>query len=146
MLTTPHAAAGVALGITLGNPVLVIPAALTSHFLLDCVPHWQETLAPYEPTWKSYVRIPIDVALAIGLTIWAAHMQPSCVPAIWAGAIAANIPDLDMVVVPLPAIKRGLMRRYWDWHCRIQRETSSLWGVAPQLAVIAAAILSVQLI
>lgn len=146
MLTTPHTAAGVALGVLIGNPILVIPAAIASHFLLDRVPHWQETLAPYEPTWKTYIRVPIDISLAVGLTMWAAHAQPAYAAAIWAGAIAANVPDLDTVVVLLPAIKRGMVQRYWDWHCRIQRETSSLAGIIPQLAIILAALLTVQLI
>lgn len=139
MLTTPHAAAGIALGVVLGNPLLVIPAAVASHFLLDCVPHWQETLAPYKPTWKTYVRVPIDITLAVGITIFAAHEAPQHAAAIWAGAVAANVPDFDSLVVLVPNIKRGLIRRFWDWHCAIQRETSSLWGLVPQLAVVALA-------
>lgn len=143
MLTTPHAAAGIAFGVVLGNPVLAVPAAIVSHFLLDRVPHWQETLAPYTPTWKTYVRVPIDIALTLGLTVWAAHIQPGQAAAIWAGAIAANVPDLDTLVVVVPAIKRGTVQSYWDWHCRIQRETGSLWGILPQAAVIAICVTAV---
>ena len=136
MLTTPHAAAGITLGVVIGNPIAVVPAALAVHFLLDTVPHWQETLAPYTPSWKTYVRVPLDIALAIALTVWAAYMQPTHAAAVWVGAIAGNAPDLDTLVVLAPAIKRGLIQKFWDWHCRIQRETSSLWGIIPQLAVL----------
>lgn len=137
MLTTPHAAAGIAIGTLIANPVEVIPVAIASHYLLDAVPHWQETLAPYTPTKKTYIRIPIDLTLAVGITILAAHWQPQHVAAIWTGAVFANLPDLDSIVVLVPRFKKGIVQKYWDWHCRIQRETSSLWGLLPQLVVVA---------
>jgi hypothetical protein len=140
MLTTPHAAAGIAIGVLVGNPAVVIPAALASHFMLDCVPHWQETLAPYNPTKKTYIRVPLDIALALGITILATRWQPHYAAAIWLGAIFANVPDLDTMVILIPKLKRGIIQKYWDWHCKIQRETSSLWGIVPQLFVIVASL------
>lgn len=136
MLITPHVSTGVAVGVLLGNPLLVIPVALMSHFLLDSVPHWQETLAPYEPTKKTYIRIPFDAALALTIVLFAVHMQPSHALGIYAGALFASAADLDVIVIAFPNLKRGLLKKYWDWHCEIQRETSSLWGVATQLAVV----------
>ncbi len=140
MLTTPHTAAGAALGAALGDPLLVIPVAIASHFILDSVPHWQETLAPYIPTKKTYIRVPIDIALAIALTVWSAHLQPMHIEAIWIGAISANAPDIDSVIVIVPKLKQGIVKKYWDWHCKIQRETSSTWGVMAQLAIVALSI------
>ena len=137
MLTTPHAAAGIALGAVFADPLLVAPVAAGSHFLLDSVPHWQETLAPYIPTNKTYVRVPIDIALAVGITLLAVHWQPQHSTAIWTGAIFANLPDLDSVVVLVPGLKKGIIQKYWDWHCKIQRETSSFWGLLPQAFVVA---------
>lgn len=125
------------MGAVIGHPVLVIPVAIASHFLLDMVPHWQETLAPYKPTKKTYIRIPIDFAIG-GLVIWLALLaQPQHAAAIWVGALFASAADLDVIVIVYPKLKRGLLQKYWDWHCAIQRETSSLWGLAPQLGVIA---------
>jgi hypothetical protein len=137
MLTTPHAAAGIAIGAILSNPLIAIPVAVASHFVLDAVPHWQETLAPYTPNRKTYIRVPLDIALAVSITILAAHWQPQHLTNIWLGAIFANVPDLDTVVILVPSLKKGIIQRYWDWHCKIQRETSSLWGLVPQLIVIA---------
>ena len=145
MLTTPHAAAGIAIGALVGNPYVVIPVAITSHFVLDAVPHWQETLAPYKPTRKTYVRVPLDIALAVGITIVATHWQPDYAAAIWLGSIFANMPDLDTIVILIPKLKRGIVSKYWDWHCRIQRETASLWGIVPQVLVIAASLVLVKL-
>lgn len=137
MLSAPHAAAGAAIGALSGNVWIAVPAAVASHFVLDMVPHWQETLAPYTPTAKTYVRIPIDLTLAVAIVVLAVHWQPQQAAAIWAGAIGANLPDLDSLVVLMPDIKQGLIERFWNWHCEIQRETSSLWGILPQLIVIA---------
>jgi hypothetical protein len=141
MLTTPHAAAGIAIGAVIANPLVVAPIAVASHFLLDSVPHWQETLAPYIPTKKTYIRVPIDIALAVGITLLAVHWQPQHAAAIWTGAIFANLPDLDSIVVLLPRLKNGIIQKYWGWHCRIQRETSSFWGLLPQALVVAASLI-----
>lgn len=144
MLTAPHAAAGVAIGVIIPNPLVAAPVAVASHFLLDMVPHWQETLAPYTPTKKTYIRIPLDMALAIGITLLAVHWQPQNTASVWAGAIFANVPDLDSMLVIVPSLKKGIIQTYWDWHCKIQRETSSLWGLLPQLALIAASLVLVH--
>lgn len=144
MLTTPHTAAGIAIGAIIPNPLVVAPIAVASHFLLDMVPHWQETLAPYTPTKKTYIRAPIDIGLAVSITLLAVHWQPQNAASIWTGAVFANVPDLDSIVVIVPSLKKGIIQRYWDWHCKIQRETSSLWGLAPQLALIAASLFLVR--
>ena len=137
MLTTPHAVTGAMIGTLLPNPILVVPVAMGSHFVLDSIPHWQETLAPYIPTKKTYIRLPIDIVLAVILVWLMAHWQPSNGGTIWLGAISANVPDFDSIVALMPKLKRGLVKKYWDWHCKIQRETSSMWGVLTQLVVIA---------
>lgn len=136
MLVSPHVTAGVVLGTIIGNPIVVVPVALLSHFVLDSVPHWQETLAPYKPTWKTYVRIPIDLAIALLVVLLAIWQQPHDALAIWLGAIFASAPDLDVMVVAFPQLKHGVVEKFWNWHCAIQRETASLWGLAPQFAVL----------
>lgn len=136
MLTTPHAVTGATIGVLIPNPWLFIPVAIGSHFVLDSVPHWQETLAPYTPTKKTYLRIPFDIALSLGLVWLIGTWHPHLASSIWLGAIIANLPDLDTIVLPAPNLKVGLLQRFWDWHCSMQRETSSLWGLAPQVIVI----------
>ncbi len=143
MLVSPHAAAGVAIGVLVANPVIALPAAIISHFVLDTVPHWQETLAPYAPTRKTYIRIPIDIGIAIAITLVATFIQPAHAPTVIACALFATMPDLDVLMIPFPRIKKGLLKRYWDWHCAIQHETSSLLGILPQLAVIALSVTTI---
>lgn len=140
---SPHVTAGVALGAIIGNPLVVIPVAILSHFILDSIPHWQETLAPYTPTAKTFVRIPIDLALALGVIVLGLQLQPDHAWSIWLGAIFASGADLDVILIAYPKLKHGLIEKYWDWHCAIQRETSSLWGLAPQLAVLAVGVFAI---
>jgi hypothetical protein len=133
---SPHVAIGATIGAVLGNPLVVVPVAIASHYALDMVPHWQETLAPYLPTRATYTRVPIDLALAAGIIALQIHWHPAAVPAIFLGAVAANLPDIDSFLVFAPKLKRGLIKLHWDAHCAIQRETSSFWGLVPQVAVI----------
>lgn len=44
MLETPHVAVGAAIATKVVNPVLSIPLALASHFVLEKVPHWNPHL------------------------------------------------------------------------------------------------------
>ena len=145
MLVSPHITAGVALGAAIGNPFIVVPLAIASHFVLDTVPHWQETLAPYHPTKKTFIRIPIDLAIG-ALIIWLALIvRPEHAAGILLGALFASAADLDVIVITHPHLKKGLLHKYWGWHCAIQRETSSLWGIVPQVAVIAAGLVTIYM-
>jgi Na+-transporting methylmalonyl-CoA/oxaloacetate decarboxylase beta subunit len=136
MLITPHAIAGAAIGTLAASPLLVVPIAVGSHFILDSIPHWQETLAPYAPTKKTYIRIPIDIILAATLVWVAVQWQPNRTAPIVVGVVLANAPDLDVITILVPRLRQGLFEKYWDWHCKIQRETASMWGVATQLIVV----------
>lgn len=142
MITSPHAAVGAVIGTLAPNPIVAVPLAIASHYLLDTVPHWQETLAPYIPNKKTYIRITIDITLAIGIVILLVRWNPSHASSIWIGAITANVPDLDSLLTLYPEVlKRGMIKKYWDWHCKIQNETSGWHGIWTQLAVVALVIL-----
>ena len=78
MLVTPHALMGAAIGLRLKHPLRIIPVAVASHFLLDTVPHWQETLSPYRPTVATWIRIPIDLSLATLGVAWIARRGSWC--------------------------------------------------------------------
>lgn len=141
MLVSPHAAVGAAIGALIPNPLVAVPLALGSHYFLDTVLHWQETLAPYTPSKKTYLRISLDIPLALGITTLIAYWNPLQTPLIWAGALAGTLPDLDALLVQVPFfLRKGIIKMYWDWHCKIQNETGEWRGVWPQLAVIALAL------
>lgn len=136
MLTTAHAVTGATIGVLIPNPWIAVPLALGSHFILDSIPHWQETLAPYVPTKKTYIRIPLDVALSVALVVLITVWHPAATTHIWMSTIAANVADADTLTILLPSIRRGLIAQFYDWHCNIQRETSSIWGIFTQTGLV----------
>ncbi len=136
MLVTPHAVTGATIAIIVPYPIVSIPLSLGSHFLLDTVPHWQETLPPYAQSRATWTRIPIDVALSIGLVWLIANAHPEKKLLIWVTALAAVIPDIDTLALIIPSLfKNRLGKRYWDFHCAIQKETQSFVGILSQLLV-----------
>ncbi len=140
MLITPHALMGAAIGLRLKHPLRIIPVAIASHFLLDTIPHWQETLSPYRPTVATWVRIPIDLSLATLGVAWIARhgrkRQRGLASAAVVGALAGTLPDLDALACSSPLLLRNdFLKRYFLWHCGIQDETSEGWGLVPQVAV-----------
>ncbi len=136
MLTTPHSLAGATIAVIVPNPVISIPLAIGSHFVLDMIPHWQEILYPYKVTYKTWIRIPIDLGIAIFLVNIIATHHSGIANNIWMSAFMANLPDFDSFafIWSLP-LKNKLFKKFFDWHLAIQRETSSLWGVMTQLVL-----------
>ncbi len=136
MLTTPHSLVGATIAVVVPSPVLSIPLALGSHFVLDMIPHWQEILHPYKVTYKTWIRIPIDLGVAIFLVNIIANHHLGIANAIWINAFMANLPDFDSIgfIWSLP-LKNKLFKGFFDWHLAIQRETSSFWGIMNQLVL-----------
>lgn len=76
MLELPHTVIGAAIGTKIPNPLISIPLAFISHFLLDLIPHWNpslywETKKYGRPSKRSTIIVAIDtlVSLAVGLFI-----------------------------------------------------------------------------
>ena len=138
MLLTPHAVTGATIGALVPYPALAIPLAIGSHYLLDMVPHWQETLPPYTPHKGTWIRAPIDLGLGIGLVRVIARSRGDRTATIWLAAAAALAPDLDSLAHAIPSSNESgtLVRRYLRWHVKIQRETPSLLGLLPQILLV----------
>lgn len=141
MLAAPHAASGIFIARRTRSRTRAALLAVCTHFLLDRIPHWQETLPPYVPGRASTIRLPLDLLLAVLLVEWAARGHPTRAGTIRVCAALAVLPDVDALAFAFPALAppRSRRRRYVEWHNGLQRETSSLWGILPQLAVLALA-------
>ncbi len=141
MLLTPHAMVGAAIGVRLKHPLKVIPVAILSHFLLDTIPHWQETLAPYRPGPATWIRLPLDALLALWGVAWIVRSSQRRGGKVLAasaivGAVAGVVPDMDALACANPLLlKNGFLSRYFAWHCGIQDETPHGWGVVTQVTV-----------
>ena len=139
MVTTPHAVFGATSAVFIPNPLVSLPLAFASHFVLDAIPHWQETLYPYKPHHGTWIRIPLDISLSLFLIYLIAHFHPNSQGLIWVNSVAANLPDTDSVFSLNPSLVKNMptiIKRFINWHIKIQKETSSLWGLVPQLVLI----------
>ncbi len=137
MLITPHAVTGALIATRFNSPFLAIPLSIASHFLLDKIPHWQETLYPYKVTRRTWIRIFVDLSFAFFLVYFISIRSPQNSQLIWINAFVSSSLDLDSVaVVYKPILKIKILKYYYHWHVKIQRETSSLWGIITQLVVV----------
>jgi hypothetical protein len=81
---TTHALVGAALGVYVGSPAAAVATGLTSHLILDLIPHHDVA------DWRGAL---LDVS-ASAATFW---LLRSCLAAAgWWGAIAATAPDLEV--------------------------------------------------
>lgn len=91
MLAVNHFVTGVAIGTAISNPLIAVPVAFASHFLLDVLPHYGE---PYMKRASGPIFKAITVIDAIVLAvcfIWLVQ-----VASLWAvvAGFAAMSPDL----------------------------------------------------
>lgn len=138
MLATPHLLSGAAIAVVVPNPVISLPLAFVSHFVLDKIPHWQETLAPYEPNNKTWVRMPIDFLLGLGLLWWTTKTAGGD-GIIWLGALVAFAPDIDSIFYMRSLRKvlhQPLLKSWFSFHEGLQWETDKWWGLLPQINVV----------
>ena len=66
MLETPHVAFGAVIAKAIPNPLISVPLALASHFLLDVTPHWNPHL---NTEIKKYGKLTNNTLLVIGLDL-----------------------------------------------------------------------------
>lgn len=134
MLITPHAVTGATIAVLVPHPFLALPLAVASHFVLDSMPHWQEIVYPYDVTWKTWLRIPIDIVVAVTLVTLIIQTHPGQAPLIVLSTLAAIAPDADtLLIIWKKPHKIRWLKKFFDWHNKIQWETKSFWGVVTQV-------------
>lgn len=117
MIGLNHALTGAAIGLVVQRPLLVVPLAFLSHFLLDILPHFGGHPAY---TWghkhfsKIIVSDGIVTALVIGFILFAV---PQLALPVILGVVFAMIPDALLVPYYLSGKKP-----HWfhDFHLKIQ--------------------------
>lgn len=145
MLLTPHTVAAVAIATVVKQPELALPLAFLSHFVLDCIPHWDPLVEKLRTGKFSGVRrktllfILIDflIALDLGLFfVWRALPDVVLATVIFLSAFLANVPDALLI----PQVFLG---KKWSWavsygrlHSRFQTRLSLPWGLLTQVVVI----------
>lgn len=149
MLETPHVFVGALIASKIPNPLIAIPLAFASHFLLETVPHWNphlntETQKFGGPTRRSTFITAVDstVALASGSFI-AYQALPNLHQSILilACCFFAVLPDVMEGPYFFLHLKSIWIKKWISFQKSLQSDTTPAWGIATQLLTIAAAIL-----
>lgn len=154
MLETPHAAVGAALVLAIPNPLISLPLAFASHFVLDIVPHYNPhihtELKKYGKLQKKTVGLIVvdsTVAAVLGFSIawFAAYSNPDIFSTstfflVLLGAFMGTLGDF--LEMPFYFLKyRGkLMQKYVMWQKGIQNHIDNVWGILTQIVVLIAAV------
>jgi hypothetical protein len=133
-----HAATGALVAAAIDKPILALPAALLSHFVVDAIPHWNYQLSGGVRD-RQKVMI-IDLVLSLALLVALATTVQATPWVIIVGGLLAILPDtmwLRYFLTGRPAItgspKRFInkLRRFHMW---IQ------WSETPRAGLIVEAI------
>lgn len=149
MLETPHVAVGAAIAAQIPNPLISIPLALGSHFLLDMLPHWNphlfsETKKFGKPTRQSTILTATDVgiALVLGSTV-AASRLPDAGHAltILLASFASVIPDVVEGPYFWLKLHSKAMEKWIGFQRSIQNDVPIIPGLSMQFFTLLAAVL-----
>ncbi len=148
MLETPHTLVGAALATKIPNPVISLPLALASHFILDKLPHWNPHLCTEKKengkiSKKSFAIVFFDssIALASGTAI-AATQSKNFIHflVIMTACFLSVLPD----VIEFPYFflnkKSALMEKWISFQKSIQNNADLPWGIITQIIVVGASL------
>ena len=93
MWLVPHTLVGVTIASKIPNPLIAIPLAVLSHFLLDATPHWTTTISTRGRDFYIFLT---DFGLGFVLGLIFAFRAEAFSPEFWlviSCAAAANLPD-----------------------------------------------------
>lgn len=144
MLTTPHLLVGAAIGAQIGNPLVVVPVAGASHFVLDSVPHLMGFIEVEDLDKKDVLFVLADVLLGVGILFLLSLNNPNW-EILWIGAIAGMLPDFHHTAQVL--FGPDFLKRYTKVHMKFhyKKPLRLLPGIATQLITTVVAILLIVL-
>lgn len=148
MLETPHVFVGAAIAVAIPNPLIAIPLAFTSHFILEMIPHWNphlnaETKKYGYPTKRSIMIATIDSSLALICGSFIAYQAlPDTKHAltILFACLASIIPDLIEAPYFFLKIRNKIIEKWIKIQKSIQNDTTFVTGAVTQAITILAAI------
>lgn len=146
MLETPHVVVGAAIASKVVNPLLAIPLAFGSHFILEKVPHWNPHLNTEKqkygkPTTTSTKIVIADVVLSLILgSFIASRVLPDTGHAvtILASCFAAVLPDVIEGPYFFLDIKSKFIKKWIKFQKSLQVDTSVVPGLLTQVVTIIA--------
>jgi hypothetical protein len=148
MLETPHVFVGAAIAVAVPNPLIAIPLAFASHFVLETVPHWNphlnsETEMFGKPTRRSTAITAVDSTLAlVSGSFIAFQALPDIGQAltIMMACFASVFPDVMEGPYFFMKMRNSFIKKWISFQKSIQSDTGPVLGFITQLITIFAAI------
>lgn len=148
MLETPHVMVGAAIATKFPNPLVAIPLAFASHFVLEMVPHWNphlntETSKYGRPTKKSTLLVIIDSSLALiggSLIAYSALPDTGLAITILLACLASVLPDLVEAPYFFLNARNKVIKKWINFQKSIQNDIGVVPGLLTQYLTIFTAI------
>lgn len=141
MLETPHVALGAAIAIAIPNPIISIPLAFLSHFILDMTPHWNPHL---NTETKKFGHLTNQTLLVIGFDLACATILTGIIykytnnPYVFLGSFAAVLPDVVEGPYFLWGWKNKYINLWMKFQKSIQVDANIFWGLLTQILTLIA--------
>lgn len=133
MLAINHALGGAIIGLSVSNPALAVPLAFVSHFVLDCVPHFDppgdELARIGRPAFR--LQLIADATLCFLLVVFLALSKPKDWMLAAVCAFVATSPDLFWIPKFISAQRSGKLLPNSNWFWRMHHNAQ--WCTGPQL-------------
>jgi len=147
MLETPHVVVGAAIATKIPNPLISIPLAIASHFVLEKVPHWNPHLntekAKYGKITKQSTKIVIvDTAISLGLGFFIASKalpDTAHFATIIAACFFSVLPDIVEGPYFFFDVKNKLIDNWITFQKSIQVDAEIIPGLVTQILTVAGA-------
>jgi hypothetical protein len=146
VLELPHALVGAAIATKIGNPLLSLPIALASHFVLDLLPHWNPHLNTELKTKgkisnTTTLIVAADVLLSLIGGFYIASMQlpdKEFFTIIILGALMGVLPDVLEAPHFYFNVRWAPIEKLLKFQKSIQNDAPFIWGISTQVLTIIA--------
>ena len=144
MLETPHVVVGAAIATFIPNPLIALPLAFGSHFVLEKVPHWNPhlntELKKYGKVTKNstaIVAVDVVLSLVLGFAI-ASRVLPNTnhFIVVLMACFMSVLPDLIEGPYFFLGIDSPFVQKWIKFQKSIQNDTSIVPGLLTQLITI----------
>lgn len=123
MLLTNHSLTGVVLGLSIDDPVILVPAAVASHLVLDSTPHFWIREKGLR-SLRGFVIGSVDFGMSLVVVTTALIIFPGRRWQIALGWFGAVFPDL--LYLPEIFLKKRISGKFGDFHKWVQW-SETLW-------------------
>ena len=144
MLELPHTIVGATIATKIPNPLISLPLAFFSHFLLDLIPHWNpslysETKKFGKPTQRSTQFVILDIILSLGAGFFiASRALPNINQAIIIvlACFVTVMADVIEGFYFFLGIRTKFLENLIEFQHRYQRRVPIIPGVVVQIVII----------